>query len=45
MVHDDILKRSKPQYSLLQFLTPDALIPRVATAVQNGSLRCPTPRS
>jgi glyoxylase-like metal-dependent hydrolase (beta-lactamase superfamily II) len=39
MVKDDVLKAYKPQYSLLAFLAPDALIPRVATALQQGSLR------
>jgi len=39
MVKDDVLKAYKPQYSLLAFLAPDALIPRVATALQQGSLK------
>jgi glyoxylase-like metal-dependent hydrolase (beta-lactamase superfamily II) len=39
MVQDDILKSFKSQYSLLAFLTPDAFIPRVAAALQQGSLK------
>jgi len=39
MVRDDILKAYKPMYSLLEFLSPDTLIPRVVTAVQQGSLK------
>jgi glyoxylase-like metal-dependent hydrolase (beta-lactamase superfamily II) len=39
MVRDDILKAYKPQLSLLEFLSPDTLIPRVVTAVQLGSLK------
>ena len=37
MAQDDILSSFKPQLSLLGFLTPDALIPRVVAAVKNGS--------
>ncbi|MDO8834914.1 MAG: ankyrin repeat domain-containing protein [Vicinamibacterales bacterium] len=39
MVRDDVLARYKAQFSLLEFLTPDALIPRVVSAVQRGSLK------
>ena len=39
MVKDDILKAYKARFSLLNFLTPDALIPRVVAAVQQGSLK------
>jgi len=39
MVQDDVLKAYKPQYSLLEFLTPDSLIPRVVTALQQGTLK------
>lgn len=39
MVQDDVLKAYKARYSLLDFLTPDALIPRVAAAVQKGTLK------
>lgn len=39
MVQDDVLKAYKARYSLLDFLTPDALIPRVAAAVQTGTLK------
>jgi glyoxylase-like metal-dependent hydrolase (beta-lactamase superfamily II) len=39
MVRDDILKAYKPQLSLLEFLSPDTLIPRVVTAVQQGALK------
>jgi glyoxylase-like metal-dependent hydrolase (beta-lactamase superfamily II) len=39
MVKDDVLKAYKPQYSLLAFLAPDTLIPRVVTALQQGSLK------
>jgi glyoxylase-like metal-dependent hydrolase (beta-lactamase superfamily II) len=39
MVKDDVLKAYKPAYSLLEFLAPDTLIPRVVTAVQQGALK------
>jgi glyoxylase-like metal-dependent hydrolase (beta-lactamase superfamily II) len=39
MVQDDVLRAYKPQYSLLEFLTPNSLIPRVVTALQQGSLK------
>ncbi len=39
LVRDDILKPYRSQFSLLAFLTPDALIPRVAAAVQRGALK------
>ena len=39
MVKDDVLKAYKPAYSLLEFLSPDTLIPRVVTAVQQGTMK------
>jgi hypothetical protein len=39
MVRDDVFKTYKARLSLLDFLPPDALIPRVVAAVQNGSLK------
>jgi glyoxylase-like metal-dependent hydrolase (beta-lactamase superfamily II) len=39
MVQDDVLAPYEARYSLLEFLTPDALIPRVVTAVQQGTLK------
>jgi glyoxylase-like metal-dependent hydrolase (beta-lactamase superfamily II) len=39
MVKDDVLKAYKPAYSLLEFLSPDTLIPRVVTAVQQGTIK------
>jgi len=39
MVQDDVLKAYKARYSLLDFLTPDTLIPRVVTALQQGTLK------
>ena len=39
MVKDDVLKAYKPAYSLLEFLSPDTLIPRVVTAVQQGAMK------
>jgi glyoxylase-like metal-dependent hydrolase (beta-lactamase superfamily II) len=39
MVKDDVLKDYKPRYSLLEFLAPDTLIPRVVTALAQGSLK------
>jgi glyoxylase-like metal-dependent hydrolase (beta-lactamase superfamily II) len=39
MVKDDVLKAYKPAYSLLAFLSPDTLIPRVVTAARQGALK------
>jgi glyoxylase-like metal-dependent hydrolase (beta-lactamase superfamily II) len=39
MVNDDVLKAFKPAYSLLEFLSPDTLIPRAAKALQQGALK------
>jgi glyoxylase-like metal-dependent hydrolase (beta-lactamase superfamily II) len=39
MVNDGVLKAYKPRYSLLAFLSPDTLIPRVMTALQRGALK------
>ncbi len=39
MVTDDVLKAYKPKYSLLEFLNPDAFIPRVAAAMERGTLK------
>jgi hypothetical protein len=39
MVKDDLLKDYKAKYSLLDFLNPDTLIPRVVTALQKGTLK------
>lgn len=39
MAQDDVLKAYKAQYSLLDFLSPDALIPRVADALKQGTLK------
>jgi glyoxylase-like metal-dependent hydrolase (beta-lactamase superfamily II) len=39
MVKDDVLKAYKAKFSLLEFLSADTLIPRVVTAVQQGSLK------
>ncbi len=39
MVKDDVLKAYKSQYSLLEFLTPDTLIPRAVAALQKGTLK------
>ncbi len=39
MVQDDVLKGYKAQLSLLDFLSPDTLIPRVVTALQAGALK------
>jgi hypothetical protein len=39
MVQDDVLKAYKARCSLLDFLTPDTLIPRVVTALQQGTLK------
>ena len=39
MVKDDVLKAYKAKYSLLEFLSPDTLIPRVVTALQQKKLQ------
>ena len=39
MIQDDVLKAFKDQYSLLDFLTPDALVPRVVAALKQGTLK------
>jgi glyoxylase-like metal-dependent hydrolase (beta-lactamase superfamily II) len=39
MVKDDVLKAYKAKYSLLEFLAPDTLIPRVVTALRQGALK------
>ena len=39
MVKDDVLKSYKSRFSLLEFLSADTLIPRVVTALQQGTLR------
>ena len=39
MVKDDVLKAYKAKYSLLEFLSPDTLIPRVVTALQQRKLQ------
>jgi glyoxylase-like metal-dependent hydrolase (beta-lactamase superfamily II) len=39
MVKDDVLKAFKAKYSLLEFLSPDTLIPRVVAALQQGTLK------
>jgi len=39
MVQDDVLAAYEPRYSLLEFLAPDALVPRVVTALQQGTLK------
>ena len=39
MIQDDVLKAYKAQYSLLDVLTPDALIPRVVAALKQGTLK------
>jgi glyoxylase-like metal-dependent hydrolase (beta-lactamase superfamily II) len=39
MVKDEVLKPYTAQYSLLEFLLPDTVIPRVVTALQQGSLK------
>ncbi len=39
MVQEDVLKAYKARYALLDFLTPDAMIPRVAAAVKAGNLK------
>jgi glyoxylase-like metal-dependent hydrolase (beta-lactamase superfamily II) len=37
MVEDDVLGAYEPRYSLLEFLTPDAWIPRVVASLQQGT--------
>ncbi len=39
MVQDDVLAAYEARYSLLAFLTPDALIPRAVAALREGSLK------
>jgi glyoxylase-like metal-dependent hydrolase (beta-lactamase superfamily II) len=39
MVKDDVLKAYRAQYSLLDFLSVDTLIPRVVAALQQGALK------
>jgi glyoxylase-like metal-dependent hydrolase (beta-lactamase superfamily II) len=39
MVDDDVLKAYKTRFSLLEFLSADTLIPRVVTALQQGTLK------
>jgi glyoxylase-like metal-dependent hydrolase (beta-lactamase superfamily II) len=39
LVKDDVLKAYKPAYSLLEFLSPDTLIPRVVTALQQAAMK------
>ena len=39
MVQDDVLAAYEARYSLLEFLTPDALIPRAVAALREGSLK------
>jgi len=39
MVKDDVLRAYKAKYSLLEFLAPDALIPRVVNALKQGPLK------
>ena len=39
MVQEDVLKTYKAQFSLLEFLLPNALIPRVVTALDQGTLK------
>jgi glyoxylase-like metal-dependent hydrolase (beta-lactamase superfamily II) len=39
MVKDDVLKAYKARFSLLEFLSADTLIPRVVTALQQGTLK------
>jgi glyoxylase-like metal-dependent hydrolase (beta-lactamase superfamily II) len=39
MVQDDVLKAYNAQYSLLEFLTPKALVPRVVAGIQQGPLK------
>jgi hypothetical protein len=39
MVKDDVLKAYKARLSLLEFLSPDTLIPRVVAALQQGALK------
>jgi glyoxylase-like metal-dependent hydrolase (beta-lactamase superfamily II) len=39
MLKDDVLRAYKAKYSLLEFLAPDALIPRVVNALKQGTLK------
>jgi len=39
MVRDGVLKPYKARFSLLEFLAPDALIPRVVSAIREGTLK------
>ena len=39
MVRDGVLKAYEVQYSLLDFMTPDTLIPTVVTALKQGTLK------
>lgn len=39
MVQDDVLAAYEARYSLLGFLTPDALIPRAVAALREGPLK------
>jgi hypothetical protein len=39
MVKDDVLKAYKARFSLLEFLSVDTLIPRVVTALKQGTLK------
>lgn len=39
MVKDDVLRAYKAKYSLLDFLSADTLIPRIVTALQQGTLK------
>ncbi len=39
MAKDDVLKAYKAQYSLLDFLGVDTMIPRLVTAIQKGTLK------
>lgn len=39
MVNGDVLKAHKARFSLLAFLSPDTLVPRVASALQKGMLK------
>lgn len=39
LAQDDVLKPYKPRYALLEFLSVDSMIPRVAAAVKAGNLK------
>jgi glyoxylase-like metal-dependent hydrolase (beta-lactamase superfamily II) len=39
MMQDDVLKAYNAQYSLLEFLLPKTLVPRVVTGIQRGTLK------